>query len=396
MLILLFLCVVAGLLSLVVAIQFSATLRRITWNPPRDDGSTHEAKVSVVIPARDEEQDIAQALQSVLNQVGVDLEVVVINDHSSDRTGAIVDSLAATDSRLKILHNPALPPGWLGKCNAMQQAAALTSGDYLLFTDADVIHDPSSMVTALAEMGRSRLDFFSLFPRVDCLSVWENVLAPVFVGGMVQYATTGIEAGDSRDAVAAGAFMMVRSTAFRAVGGFEPIRSEMFDDVSLARLLKASGYRIGFRAAPQLLQVRLFKGNRHAFWGMTKNILEVLGGRLWLAPFVMLLPVFVFWTPLLAFAVGLIQGNRLLVAVAAFTYLIQYSLLWLGWRLFSFHPIKVLLFPLVAVVVASCLIRALYYQTFKGAVRWRGRTVRVRGLPPTQVEIISKSTLEES
>ncbi|AGA25421.1 glycosyltransferase [Singulisphaera acidiphila] len=395
MLILLFLCLVSSFLSIVVGVQFAAALRRISWNPP-GEGSIHEAKLSVILPARNEEEDIASAVQSVLNQVGVDIEVVVVNDHSSDRTGAIVDSLATTDTRLKIMHNPALPPGWLGKSNAMQQAAALASGDYLVFTDADVLHDPRSMATALAEMERSRLDFFSLFPRIHCLSVWENVLAPVFVGGMVQYATTGIEVGNSRDAVAAGAFMMVRSEAFRAVGGFESIRGEMFDDVSLARLLKASGYRLGFRAAPQLLQVRLFKGNRHAFWGMTKNILEVLGGRLWLAPFVMLLPVFVFWTPLVAGAVGVIQGNGLLVAVAVATYLVQYSLLWLGRSLFSFHPAKVLFFPLVAIVVASCLIRALYYQTFKGAVRWRGRTVQVRGLSPSQVAIMSESAIDES
>lgn len=182
MLILLFLCLVSSFLSIVVGVQFAAALRRISWNPP-GEGSIHEAKLSVILPARNEEEDIASAVQSVLNQVGVDIEVVVVNDHSSDRTGAIVDSLATTDTRLKIMHNPALPPGWLGKSNAMQQAAALASGDYLVFTDADVLHDPRSMATALAEMERSRLDFFSLFPRIHCLSVWENVLAPVFWGG---------------------------------------------------------------------------------------------------------------------------------------------------------------------------------------------------------------------
>ena len=107
----------------------------------------------------------------------------------------------------------------------------------------------------------------SLFPHIECVSVGENVILPALIAGIVQFATPGIEAGGSRDALAAGAFMMVRAEAFRALGGFEPIRGEMLDDVALARLLKRNDYRVGFRAAPRLLSVRLFKGNHHAFWG---------------------------------------------------------------------------------------------------------------------------------
>lgn len=373
------------MLSLVVAVHFVVALRRVLWFPPVV--STRErpiaAKLSVIIPARNEEEDVAQALQSVLDQVGVEIEVFVINDHSSDRTGAIVDAIARADCRVTVLHNPELPPGWLGKSNAMHQAAALASGTHLIFTDADIIHAPTSFAAALTELESRPLDFLSLFPEVRCVSFWENVLLPVFVGGVTQYATAGIEESDSGDALAAGAFMLVRAEVFRTVGGFASIRNEMFDDVSLARLIKRQGYRVGFRACPQLLQVRLFKGNRHAFWGMTKNILEILGGRLWLAPFVMLLPFLVFWTPLLAVVIGLVRKDPLLAGVATATYGIQYGLLWLGRRIFVFRPIPALAFPLVAVVVVCCMARAFYFHVFEGAVRWRGRTVRVRGAAST-------------
>ena len=149
---------------------------------------------------------------------------------------------------------------------------------------------------------------------MHCVSLCENIILPSLVGGIAMFATPGIEDPGSPDALAAGAFLMVRSRVFHDLGGFEPIKHEMLDDVALARLFKRNGFRVGFRLAPEFLSVRLYKGNRHAFWGMTKNILEGLGGRLWLAPAVVLLPVFVFWTPLYCAVAGAVEGDPLLVA----------------------------------------------------------------------------------
>jgi chlorobactene glucosyltransferase len=341
-------------------------------------------RLSVIIPARNEEQDLAKALQSVLQQQEVELEVIVVNDHSSDRTGAIADDLERSESRLKVLHNPALPPGWLGKCNAMQHAASLASADVLLFTDADIMHHPRCFVTALAEMEQRNLDFLSLFPRMQFVSLCENIILPTLIGGMTLYATPGIEDPDSPDALAAGAFLMVRTRVFRDLGGFEAIKHQMLDDLELAKLIKRHGYRVGFHAAPEFLSVRLYKDNRHAFWGMTKNVLEGLNGRFWLAPAVMLLPVLVYWTPLFCAAAGAWEGDFLLVSVAAATYALQYATIWPGRRLFQFHPAKALLFPLVVIPVIVCMVRALYLYLFQGAVEWRGRTVAVRGTGPSR------------
>jgi len=260
----------------------------------------------------------------------------------------------------------------------MQQAAAVAAGDMLLFTDADIVHAPRCFVTAMAEMERRDLDFLSLSPLMDCVSLWENAILPTLVGGLALLATPGIEDPRSPDALAAGAFLMIRARVFRAFGGFESINYEMLDDVALARLVKRNGYRVGFRMAPHLLKVRLYKDNRHAFWGMTKNILEGLRGRLWMAPLVMLLPVFVYWTPFLCAIVGFRQTRPSLLLLAMGTYGIQYGMIWVGRRIFRFHPLKALLFPLVVVPVICCMARALYLYTHQGAVHWRGRTIRVR------------------
>ena len=333
----------------------------------------------MIIPARNEEQDLAAAVTSVLDQREVELEVIVVNDHSSDRTGAIADSLAATDSRVKVIHDPDLPQGWLGKCNAMQTASSLATGDMLLFSDADIVHARDCFVTALAEMDRRDLDFLSLFPLMRCVSVCENIILPSLVGGIAMFATPGIEDPRSPDALAAGAFLMVRASGFHALGGFESIKHEMLDDVALAKLFKRNGWRVGFYAAPDLLSVRLYKDNRHAFWGMTKNILEGLAGRLWLAPAVILLPVLVFWTPVFCAVEGLFEGNGWLLAAGVGTYTLQLAMLWSGRSLFQFHPGKALLFPLVAVPNAFCMVRALYLYSLKGAIEWRGRTLARAG-----------------
>jgi hypothetical protein len=155
----------------------------------------------------------------------------------------------------------------------------------------------------------------------------------------------------------------------------------MFDDVALARLVKGRDCRVGFYAAPGLLQVRLFKGNRDAFWGTTKNILAGLRGRFWLAPLVMLLPVLVFWSPWLTAIVGAATGNPFLLVAGLVAYGVQYATLLSAREVFSFHFGKSLFFPLVAVVVLCCFTRAWYYYAVHGSILWRDRAVRVRERP---------------
>jgi chlorobactene glucosyltransferase len=372
------LCAFAALITVVVALGFHGAIKRYAWRSPPKANPRSPVRLSVIIPARNEEQDLAAALESVLRQEDVELEVIVVNDHSSDRTGAIADRAARADPRVKVVHDPELGPGWLGKCNAMQKGVALSSGNMLLFMDADITHDRRCFITALAEMEARQLDFLSLFPRMRCVCVWENAIWPALVAGVALFATPGIEDPNSSDALAAGAFLMANAAQFQTMGGFESIKHEMLDDVALARLFKKNGRRVGFRLAPDFLSVRLYKSNHHAFWGMTKNILEGLGGRLWLAPAVILLPAFVFWTPVVCIASGAVEGNLPLAAAGAGTYAIQYALIWSGRKLFQFRPIKALLFPLVAIPTFCCLSRALYLYTLRGAVEWRGRTIRIR------------------
>ncbi|QDV27585.1 glycosyltransferase [Aureliella helgolandensis] len=370
-------CVGGALMSLFVRRRFQRALQMIQWTNRPQNPAECQTSVSVIVPARNEEKDICSGLHSILEQSGVNLEVLVINDHSSDQTGEIADSMAAKDGRLTVLHDPLLQPGWLGKANAMQTASKRADGEYLLFSDADIQHAPDCFRTALAEFEHRQLDFLSLLPSVQCVSLWENINIPMYMGGMALLIGPAMADPQKPDSLGAGAFMLIRATAFHAVGGYESLKGEMLDDVGMAKLLKREGYRVDFHAAPDLLTVRLFKGNHDAFWGTTKNILAGLNGRTWFAPIALVLPIVVFWPAPAAFAYGIATGSFGLALIGAATYLYQYGNLFPSRCILAFHRGKTLLFPLVAVVVFCCVLRALYFKICRGSIVWRKRVIRV-------------------
>jgi len=373
--------IICGLITffgLGITVRCVLAQKRVDWLAPISDPVHHNCKISVIIPARNEAFDIEPALRSVLNQQGVELEVVVVDDHSTDRTGELVDAIARSDPRVRVLHEPPLTPGWLGKCNAMQHGAAGATGDYLLFTDADIVHVPGCFATVLNEMQQNTYDFISLFPRCDNQSLWENVNIPIYFFGVAKLlAAPGLEDPDSGQAVASGALMLIKTRVFQNIGGFQGVKGAMLDDVGLARLLKTRQYRIGYRLAPACLRVRLFKNNRDAFWGNTKNILTAVEDHMGLAVPLMLVAILQYWTPVLAVILGALMPNPLLLFVGLGTYAIQYVSFFTVRRILRFRPLKLLFFPLVAIVGACCIGRALYYHR-KGAILWRGRTIKVK------------------
>ncbi len=153
----------------VLALAISAA-RRVGEAKEHQRTTLAAGVISVVVPARNEESDVERGLLSILAQENVDLRVIAVNDHSTDRTGAILESLAAEDHRLTVIHDPPLEPGWFGKCNAMEHGVALATGEYLALCDADVVHSRRSLASALAELQRDDLDFISYIPRLVCES----------------------------------------------------------------------------------------------------------------------------------------------------------------------------------------------------------------------------------
>jgi GT2 family glycosyltransferase len=364
-------------LTVFLFVLFEIAVARVGTIQPLMESEIEDVltKISVVIPARNEEEDIEEALQSVLSQKGVELRVMVVDDHSTDRTGAILRRLAEEDSRITLVENPPLEAGWLGKPNAMNYGVALAANELILFTDADVVHCPTSFATGIRILQKQSLDFLSFLPRIDCESFWENVCIPLPLFPFTVQCSWGANDVKSANAWAAGAFMLIKADVLREIGGVGSVRSAIVDDAELAKVVKRSGHRVGYHLAPNMEHVRLFKGNSHAFWGPTKNAIALTFDHPWMALPAMGLPVLFFWLPIATAFVGLWMNDVRLTLVGLLQPLA--GLLGLA-RIrpycdFRWH--KAVFFPLIVIPIACVLGKAFYEQHIRGQHVWRNRVI---------------------
>jgi glycosyltransferase involved in cell wall biosynthesis len=334
-------------------------------------------RISVVIPARNEEADIEATIRGVLAQPGVAVEVIVVNDHSTDRTGEIIQRLAHEDPRVRALHDPPLREGWLGKANAMRYASEFATGDFIVFTDADISHKPGSFLAAVHEMQENQLQLLSMLPLFHWETLWENAAAPAFLLAMTNFLSGPIHDPESEDALAIGAFIMVDAEVYRAVGGHEGVKSQMLDDVMLARFFKSKGHRTAFRVAPQCLSVRMYNGVRAVYYGCIKNCLAVFGDN-----FIMAVPLAVTFgigaaSVLLAPFIGLVLQSPLLVGLGLFVYFEVWLTMLLARSYMKTNLAKLAGWFLGAPVLLAGAVMAMYQAVFHGSVLWRGRAIRV-------------------
>ncbi len=374
--------VVMGILSLAVWMAVVAVAaynqRRILWLDPVPDGEMSDKLISVVVPARNEAGDIGAALRSVLAQQDVRLEVIAVNDHSSDGTGRIMDETARCDSRLGVIHDPPLEPGWLGKANAMRVGLERAAGEYVLFSDGDVIHQPRCFVSALTELARRHYDMISCLPLFRVRLFWEHVMLPMFVAALAKLVPERRQQDQRHaDAAASGAFILIKRDILRKIGDLQAIKGSLADDMALARAVKRCGFSAGYRFAPSLMSLRLYKGNREAFISSSKNILLVIEESLWLSPFIPLFTFMLAWSPWIMIGLGTCHRDPLLAAAGLIFYGAAYAGLFVCRPLFSFRWLPALAFPLVLFVVSYCISRA-YFLHLRGMIEWRGRVIRVR------------------
>jgi glycosyltransferase involved in cell wall biosynthesis len=380
-----------GLVFLGHLLGFVALVRNqrwMTWPPQDRQRSKGDKAVTVIVPARNEAGDIAECLRSLLMQDYPNLKVIVVNDHSADETPRIIDEIAAEVPRLITIHNPPLRPGWLGKHNAMQSAWEQVDSDLVLLTDADVKFEPTCISLAVGELERRRLDFLSLYPQFQFISFCETLLLPIYVGGAAILLSPAVEDPRYRHAMATGAFILMRPDRLREVGGLESIKTDILDDIVMAQRFKEHGFAIGLRSAPDLMRVRFFKNNRHAFFGATKHLLGSLQHCSWLIPLVALIPLVMYGVLLLGIFYGIANGHFFMAGVSVLTLVIHYAGLLVTRPGNEFSALKALGFPLVSVQFAASGLRAAYLLLAKGTFQWRGRSTNLR---KTHVENIEPS-----
>jgi cellulose synthase/poly-beta-1,6-N-acetylglucosamine synthase-like glycosyltransferase len=231
---------------------------KLPANPPQ---------VTILIPAKDEGIGIRACVESVLAQDYPSFDVIAIDDRSRDETGKILDEIAARDSRLQVMHIDALPPGWLGKCNALHVGAKQASGEWLLFVDSDVTLAADALSSTISLALQRKYDALSILTRLDCRTFLERLMLPLLAGAWAVMYTISWTNEDSRKKTAAanGQFFLIRRSAYEAVGGHEAVKDRIAEDVELMRLLKARDFVTRFFMGAHLASTRMHGDPRQMF-----------------------------------------------------------------------------------------------------------------------------------
>ena len=361
-----------------------ATLFRLARHSPElsDTPPVHRGpRLSVIIPARNEATTLATVVGSLCASTYEPLEIIIVDDRSTDDTAQEAAALAAADPRVRLVAGDALPEGWFGKPWACVQGARAAQGDILLFTDADTRHAPDLLPHAVAALEQQDADLLTISPRQRCETFWERVVMPQmwFLLGVRYHPRAVNRARRARDVIANGQFIMVRREAYERVGTHAAVRHEVAEDLALAQAFFAAGLRSYFAFAESLMETRMYESLPHLVEGWSKNV--YLGGRrsfpdepvrralvpvaLACAMLFWLLPPLTLAGALTGLCAALLPAAAAAVALsAAFWMLMSFGMqvpVWYG-----------LLYPLGSAMVLYIVMRS----TWRGSrrVEWRGRT----------------------
>jgi len=343
-------------------------------------------RVSIVLPARNEAVHIAACIRSIRASTWPDLELVVVDDHSTDGTGALAREAAAGDPRVKIVDAPDLPAGWFGKQWACQSGAAHATGSLLLFTDADTRHAPDLVGRMVRMRERRGAELLSVAGHQEMGTVWERAVQPsVFTLILTRYGgADAIErATNPRDVVANGQCFMMSRRVYDAIGGHEAVRGYVAEDVMMAQAIQARGDRVSLALGIGQLSTRMYDGLGSLMKGWGKNMYA--GGRhamWWGAIGQRLYPLFLLSFPLgvlmpfvalvwcaVAMATGGAVGTALLLWSALTSAAILTSFALANWL--NGDPIRrAILAPLGGAIVLAICVSAIARGN---NVRWKDR-----------------------
>jgi glycosyltransferase involved in cell wall biosynthesis len=226
-------------------------------------------EVSIIVPARNEEACLGKCLDSLTRQPGLDFEIVVVDDSSTDRTREVALSFPG----VRVVDAPPRPSGWNGKSNAVAAGAKEVSGKWLLFTDADTVHVPGSLASSLAEAKQHGASLLSYSPEQEVHGFWEKAFMPVIFAELAcTYEASEVNDPKSPVAAANGQYLLVTREAYEAVGGFAAVASSLLEDVALARAVKRSGRKLYFRFGGDAVRTRMYRSFAQLREGWTKNL----------------------------------------------------------------------------------------------------------------------------
>lgn len=326
--------------------------------------------VSVVVPACNEEENIESAIRSLLRQDYTNLEIIAVNDRSSDDTGILLEKLQQKyPHRLRVFHVEHLPPGWMGKNHALNLGADRAGGEYLLFTDGDIHMEQSTISRAIGYMRRENLDHISL--------LFKNSSPGILLNGLILDAGIGLcqcfrpwraKSTSSRNYIGVGAFNLFRRDAFVNSGGFETIKMHPVDDIMLGKTIKRNGFLQECLLGHDLVTVPWYGSVGQMIDGLTKNALAVINYRFYLvAPLLavlFMLNIFPLW--------GMVLLDGLVRFAFCLVVLMKLTVYYGGTRLFGISPWCTLGALVSPYILFFIILKATWRNARDNGIYWRG------------------------
>jgi chlorobactene glucosyltransferase len=368
---------------LVVGLNLIANLRMVEKATPSRVNPTGLEWVSVLVPARNEARNIRRCLESLLAQDYPLMEVLVLDDGSTDETPEIVAEMARRDPRLRLIPGQPLPAGWMGKNFACHQLAREARGDWLLFTDADTVHHPQAVSWALTAAKENRADLLTLVPHAVTHTFGEQLLLPIIPFGILGLFPLALGARVRIPAftMAIGTFMLFRRETYERIGGHAAVRGEIAEDVVLARRVRRHGGRVVLLDGADHLDVHFYRGFWESWHGLAKSAFAALEYHLPLTVLMLLFYGFLFLWPVFLLYGGLLQGRmgEPALRLALFQVFLNSGLWYAVAVRFRLPRLTAFLYPVTVLLVMLVVLDSVR-MTVWGGIGWKERVYRVREL----------------
>jgi chlorobactene glucosyltransferase len=358
--------------------------------------------ISILIPARNEAENIARCLTSLMKQDYPNLEILVLDDNSTDGTSLIVGRLAQKDNRIRLIKGKPLRKGWLGKPYACQQLSEHAKGDYFVFTDADTLHFDKTISRALAALFRNEVDALSVFPGLIMVTFHERMSVSFINFIILSFLPLALikKTKSPFFSLAIGQFFSFKREVFKRIGGFEPVKSEIIEDVYIAKQVKKFGYKFMVFDGSGNVFCRMYKNLNGVIKGFSRFIFAAFDFNVFMEAIAIFFVSLLFLVPfiLLPLEIFIFDWSRLVIAlniVQIFIILLIKIILAIK---FKYRGIDVLLMPvsMVYVVLLAC---NSYLQTkIRKGINWKDRTYSIRGVRGEEdnIELIEDRLLEDN
>lgn len=359
-------------LGLLIALLNFFSIRRLDEFPT----AQHLPRVSILVPARNEETNIAACVMSLLAQNYPDFEVLVLDDDSTDQTRVILEGLAQHDPRLKVYTGEPLPIGWLGKHWACHQLSQKATGDLLLFTDADTRHGLYTLRDSVSALLASSTDLITAFPHEEMRTWGECLTVPILGFGIFCFFPVWLAEKFRLPvlSITIGQFMLFRRAAFESIGGYTAVYDQPADDIGLGRLIITNGFRWKLMDATRHVTCRMYSTFSDALNGFTKNIFAVFSNHILLYCIGWFWIAVSFLVPLYMLFTGLVTSTKIPIGTVVIAILEALLMMTLAYHRLRLPMYLVLLYPLSILIFTWIALRSLAY-TVLGYRSWKGRTI---------------------